>query len=122
MSVQNQPLEDTALPTPSSVGHAAMKIRPLPAKDRRLETSLLTDLWLFTAGLYLRADLLDDASAAIGEASEIVRFFEIELAAEKSSSRQFFERGWGGGKSVDALAADIFSMVKHPCADICDCS
>jgi hypothetical protein len=83
-------------------------------QDRWYRLSVLVEVWLFIAGLYLRADMLDDTSGAISEAHKHVESFEIEMAAEDANARRFFAKGWGGGKSVDALWADVWAAVSSP--------
>ena len=91
------------IPLPASHPASSSGASPhlLTAQDRQHKISLLVKVWLFIAGVYLRAGDLDDASAAIDEANKLVESFEIEVGAEKSSARRFFEKGWAGGKSVD---------------------
>ena len=68
-------------------------------------------MWLFIAELYIRAESLDDASGAIQEAHKLVESFELQVAAADSSARAFYFKGWGGGKSVDEMWADVLSSV-----------
>ena len=72
---------------------------------------ILVSLWLFVAGLYLRADLYGDAGDAIEEAFKLVEVLEADKAAQHTNARGLFERGWGGGKSVDELWADVYAAV-----------
>ncbi|KAF2750065.1 filamentation protein-like protein [Sporormia fimetaria CBS 119925] len=75
---------------------------------RRHRLSLLVDIWLFITNLYTRADMFDDARGALAEALKLVETFEAEVAQECPSSKAFAYRGWGGGKSVEELWADVF--------------
>jgi hypothetical protein len=68
-------------------------------------------IWLFIAGLYVRAELFEDAGGAIEEAQKLVESFEMEVGAEHASVRRFFEKGWAGGKSVDGLWGDVWAAV-----------
>lgn len=108
---QQPPKQDVRLPAPEPSSHLVPDARPRSARDRQHETSLLITVWLFIAGLYLRAELLDDAGSAINEASKLVESFEAGLSAEQASARMFYSKGWGGGRSVDNLWADILCSV-----------
>ncbi|KAK4956114.1 hypothetical protein LTR66_013379, partial [Elasticomyces elasticus] len=103
--------QDIRLSTPSS--SIALPGPHFPAaQDRRQKISLLVNIWLFVAGLYARASLHDDAQGAIDEAAKLVEGFELDIAgpnAQMSSTLAFEEKGWGGGKSVDTLWADVYS-------------
>lgn len=109
------PKQDTRLPAPFA--HASMSL-PEPRfpilQERRHKTSLLINVWLFTARLYARASMFEDSRGAIYEAYRVVEAFEVEVAQEESSSRSFAEKGWGGGKSVDELWADMLAEVCLP--------
>lgn len=111
---EQPPRQDVRLPAPEPSSSLVPDARPRSAKHRQQQISLLLKIWLFIGGLYLRADLLDDAASAVNEASKLVESFEAEVAAEHSSARRFYEKGWGGGKSVDALWADVESAVSIP--------
>lgn len=108
---EQPPRQDTRLPAP----HPASSSTPVPsfspALMQRHKVSVLVNVWLFIAELYIRADSLDDASGAIEEAHKLVESFEAEVAAEDSSAKSFYDKGWGGGKSVDELWADVWSLV-----------
>ncbi|KAF2680673.1 filamentation protein-like protein [Lentithecium fluviatile CBS 122367] len=78
-------------------------------QSRRQKVSLLVSVWIFISGLYSRTDMYDDAKDAVGEAFKLVELFESEVAQESSTSRAFADRGWGGGKSVEELWADVFA-------------
>jgi hypothetical protein len=73
----------------------------------------LVKIWLFIAGLYVRADLFDDSGSAIDEAYKLVESFEMEVGVEQSSATRFFHKGWAGGKSVDELWADVWASVSN---------
>ncbi|KAF2484622.1 hypothetical protein BDY17DRAFT_132265 [Neohortaea acidophila] len=106
---QQPPEQDVRLPAPHPSTNLVPDARLPTVQDRQQRFTLLVKIWLFTAGLYLRAELLDDASSAIDEAHQLVGAFEIEVGAELSSARRFFDKGWGGGNSVDALWAETWS-------------
>lgn len=109
---QDQPPEqDVRLPAPHPVYSSSLAPRFPTAQQQRHNISLLVDIWLFTAGQYIRSELLEDADGAIDEAHKLVEGFHQELAKEESSARAFDERGWGGGKSVNRLWADVYAEV-----------
>ncbi len=68
-------------------------------------------VWLFVAALYLRAGFFEDAGGAIEEAQRLVEAFERERSAQNANALALFQKGWGGGKSVDELWADVWSVV-----------
>lgn len=106
------PRQDVRLPAPhpASAGSAVQPRLP-SAQDRQQRISLLVKIWLFIAGMYVRADLFDDAAGAIDEAFKLVESFELEVGAEHASARRFFEKGWAGGKSLDGLWGDVWAAV-----------
>lgn len=101
------------VPAPSS---SADSISPEPVfpvfQERRHRITLLIQVWLFVAGLYTRAEVFDDAKGAIDEAEELVQALESQVAQQDSSVKAFAARGWGGGKSVEELWADIWAQVR----------
>ena len=105
------PHQDIRLPAPHPSSHSLPNARFPTAQDRQHKISILVEVWLFIAGLYLRADLAEDAISAVNEASKLVESFELHVANENSSAKRFFDKGWGGGKSVDGLWADVYSAV-----------
>jgi hypothetical protein len=81
-------------------------------QERKHRISLLIQVWLFVAGLYTRAEVYSDAKGAIDEAADLVQALETQVAQQDSSSvKAFAARGWGGGKSVEELWADIWAQV-----------
>jgi cargo-transport protein YPP1 len=108
---EQPPQQDVRLPAPHPASATSPEVRLGSALDRRYRISVLVDVWLFIAGLYLRADLLEDASGGISEAHKLVDSFEVEMAAEGANARRLYEKGWGGGKSVDELWADVWAAV-----------
>lgn len=107
------PVQDTRLPAPHPAASTAPEPRFPSAQNRRQKVSLLVNIWLFVGGLYLRADMFDDAKGAFDEAYKLVEGFELEVAKEDSSARGFFFKGWGGGKGVDELWADVWAEVRR---------
>ena len=111
------PRQDIRLPAPHPASSSAPQPRLTSSHDRQHKVSLLIKVWLFIAGMYLRADLLDDAGSAIDETNKLVESFEVEIGMEHSSARRFFEKGWAGGKSVDELRGDVWAAVGvHTCS------
>ncbi|KAK8199641.1 uncharacterized protein BKA78DRAFT_10732 [Phyllosticta capitalensis] len=104
------PQQDTRLPAPFPRPYFSLIEPQFPKlQERRHTTSLLIDVWLFIAGLYTRAALFEDAKGAVDEAFKLADNLEQEVAQESSSAKFFSERGWGGGKSVEELWADIYA-------------
>jgi tetratricopeptide (TPR) repeat protein len=103
---------------PSPPYSSAISSTPEPvfptAQERRHKISLLVELWLFIAELYIRGSVFDDAKGAIDEAAELVQVLEMEVSLESSSVKAFSSRGWGGGKSVEELWADVYARVSYP--------
>lgn len=109
----DQPLrQDVRLP--SAVAHTNF-IPPDPyfskLQERRQKVSLLSSIWIFITGLYTRAQMFEDAREAITEALKLVETFEAEVSLESSSAKALADKGWGGGKSVEELWADVFAAV-----------
>ncbi|KAL0262247.1 hypothetical protein SLS55_003686 [Diplodia seriata] len=104
------PHQDVRLPAPfPNASFAAIEPRFPVLQERRHTTSLLIDVWLFIAGLYARAALFEDAKGAVDEAFKLADNLESEMSQDQSSAKAFFERGWGGGKSIEELWADIWA-------------
>jgi hypothetical protein len=109
---EQPPRQDIRLPAPHPLT-GDVSSEPLFPKlqERKHKISLLVELWLFIAGLYTRAGVFDDAKAAIDEAIELVQILESQIAAETSSAKAFAARGWGGGKAIEELWGDIWTVV-----------
>jgi tetratricopeptide (TPR) repeat protein len=105
------PQQDVRLPTSQTTSTAAPATSFSGIQQQRHKVGLLVKVWLFIAELYIRAESLDDASGAIQEAHKLVESFELQVAAADSSARAFYFKGWGGGKSVDEMWADVLSSV-----------
>nr|POE65148.1 putative cargo-transport protein ypp1 [Quercus suber] len=103
------PRQDVRLPAPHPSAAAQPEKSLESFEDKRHKASLLIKVWIFIAGLYSRADLYDDATGAVGEAVKLVEKLEAEKDSEKSTAQGFFHKGWGGGKSIDELWADVWS-------------
>jgi tetratricopeptide (TPR) repeat protein len=105
------PQQDVRLPTRPRASTIAPATSFSGIQQQRHKVGLLVKVWLFIAELYIRAESLDDASGAIQEAHKLVESFELQVAAADSSARAFYSKGWGGGKSVDEMWADVLSSV-----------
>ena len=55
--------------------------------------------------------MYEDARGTLSEAVNLVTELEPELAQQESSAKAFSERGWGGGKSIEELWADVWAAV-----------
>ncbi len=109
---QDQPPEqDVRLPVLHPALGFSPEVRLSSAHDKQFRLSILVDIWLFIAGLYQRADLHDNASGAISEALKHVELYQADMAAEGANARQMYEKGWGAGKSLDELWADVWAAV-----------
>jgi tetratricopeptide (TPR) repeat protein len=109
---EHPPKQDTRLP--SRIPHADH----IPAdphfskiQERRQKVSLLVSIWIFISGLYARAHMFQDAREAVAEALKLVEAFEAEVSLESSTAKALADKGWGGGKSVEELWADVFAAV-----------
>lgn len=112
----NPPRQSVRLPapSPSPSSSAVPEPRFQALQQRRHKIGLLVTIWLFIAHLYLRAEMVDDAAGAISEATKHIETLETELAAHEASAKSFLFPGWGSGKSVDELTADLWSAVSIP--------
>lgn len=99
--LQSAGTNDSPAPTPQF----------LKLQERRQKISLLVKIWLFTAGMYGRASLYEDARQAIDEADKLVVDLEVEVSKKGASVRNFQDQGWGGGQSVEELWADVYAEV-----------
>ena len=111
---EQPPRQDLRLPAPtpgSRVAKAESQFALI--QERRHKVSVLVNVWLFIAGLYIRAESLDDAANAVNETIKLVESLEMGLsgADDGSTARRLFFSQWGGGKSIDLLWADVWSMV-----------
>ncbi|KAK1823413.1 hypothetical protein LTR12_002262 [Friedmanniomyces endolithicus] len=105
------PEQDVRLPAPHpaiSHGLALPSMGSLHVRQHR--SSILVKVWLFVAALYVRAGFFEDAGGAVEEAQRLVEAFEREKSAQNSNALALFQKGWGGGKSVDELWADVWSV------------
>ncbi|KAK4569963.1 hypothetical protein LTR86_002933 [Recurvomyces mirabilis] len=107
---QNPPEQDVRLPAPPPTSHGST---PLPhanlLQERQHKTGVLVNVWLFVAGLYVRAGFYDDAAGAVEESVRLVEAFEAEKEAQQANALALYQKGWGGGKSVDELWGDVLA-------------
>lgn len=80
-------------------------------QERRQKVSLLVGIWIFISGLYGRAHMYQDAREAVAEALKLVETFEAEVSVESTTAKALADKGWGAGKSVEELWADVFAAV-----------
>ncbi|KAF5854510.1 hypothetical protein GGP41_007346 [Bipolaris sorokiniana] len=78
-------------------------------QERRQKVSLLVSIWIFISRLYARAHMFQDAREAVTEALKLVETFEAEVSVESATAKALADKGWGGGKSVEELWADVFA-------------
>jgi len=114
------PRQDVRLPAPHPSSNLVPEPRFPNAQTRRHKISLLVKVWLFIDELYVRAEMLDDASGAVEEAGKLVEAFELEVGKEESSAKGFFWKGWGGGNGVDGLWAEVWCAVSHETGSLRD--
>lgn len=106
------PKQDTRLPAPHpATKEATPEPRFAVIQERRHKVTLLVELWVFVAGMYIRAGPFDDARGAIDEAGELVQSLENEIATVSSTAKAFSEKSWGGGKPVEELWGDVWAKV-----------
>lgn len=114
------PTQDLRLPAPHPAPSTSSAPRPRypSAQQKRHIVSLLVQIWLHIAGQYTRGEYFADADGAVEEAAKLVEGFQAEVAKEESSARAFDERGWGCGRSVNRLWADVWCEVS-PMSNSC---
>lgn len=107
------PSQNLRLPAPhSTMASAAPRPRYPSARQKRHTVSLLIEVWLHIAGQYTRSELFEDAEGAIDEAHKLVEELQQTVAREDCSAKAFDEKGWGGGRSVNKLWADVWAEVR----------
>ncbi|KAF2637785.1 TPR-like protein [Massarina eburnea CBS 473.64] len=103
------PKQDARLPSYPNQNYIPPDPYFSKVQDRRQKVTMLVTIWIYISGLYARAGIFEDAKDALKEAFKLAKTFESEVAQESSSSKAFAERGWGGGKSVEELWADVYA-------------
>lgn len=107
------PSQNSRLPAPyPTMASAAPRPRYPSARQKRHTVSLLIEVWLHIAGQYTRSELFEDAEGAIDEAHKLVEELQQAVAREDCSAKAFDEKGWGGGRSVNKLWADVWAEVR----------
>ncbi|KAI9716404.1 MAG: hypothetical protein M1828_000346 [Chrysothrix sp. TS-e1954] len=113
------PRQDTRLTVPHPKSSSPQQLHTdsphtdpfLTLQSHRHRTTLLTKIWLYIASLYisLSPPLHSSALSAITEAQSIVRALEEATITARGHAlvADFRRTGWGGGKAVDELWADI---------------
>ena len=116
---EQPPKQDTRLP--SRIPNAD-DIPPDPhfskMQERRQKVSLLVSIWVFISRLYARAHMYQDGREAVAEALTLVETFEAEVCVESGTAKALADEGWGGGKSVEELWADVFAAVSLGICDV----
>ncbi|CAD0113836.1 unnamed protein product, partial [Aureobasidium uvarum] len=104
------PSQDLRLPAPHpTTASAAPRPRYSFARQRRHTVSLLVEVWLHIAGQYTRGEFFEDAEGAVDEAHKLAEDLQQVVAREDCSAKAFDEKGWGGGRSVNRLWADVWA-------------
>ncbi|TKA67843.1 hypothetical protein B0A55_09127 [Friedmanniomyces simplex] len=108
---RNAPEQDVRLPAPHpTTSHGVASLPNTGSlQERQYRSSTLVKVWLFIGALYVRAGFFDDTGGAIEEALRLVEAFEADRSAQHANALALFQKGWGGGKSVDELWADVWS-------------
>ncbi|KAF2086950.1 filamentation protein-like protein [Saccharata proteae CBS 121410] len=105
---EQPPRQDIRLPAPfPRVNYTPPEPRFPAVQERRHTISLLIDVWLFIAGLYVRADMHQEATAALDEANSLTEMLEMEVSQEASNAKAFAQKGWGGSRSIEELWASV---------------
>jgi tetratricopeptide (TPR) repeat protein len=131
----SKPPDSNSARKPSLAGIAVDKLEPEPVilpvihfsevYHTRRRTAILVQVWLMTAGFYRRAEMYEDAQAAIIEANKLVQGLEGDVsneatggphAASMTDAGELSLRhaGWAGKKSVEELWGDVWAEVCWP--------
>ncbi|KAH0271233.1 hypothetical protein KCU91_g7532, partial [Aureobasidium melanogenum] len=104
------PSQDLRLPAPHPTkASAAPRLHYPSARQKRHTVSLLIEVWLHIAGQYTRSEFFEDAEGAVDEAHKLAEELQQAVAREDCSAKAFDEKGWGGGRSVNRLWADVWA-------------
>ncbi|XMA12359.1 hypothetical protein WAI453_005150 [Rhynchosporium graminicola] len=102
--------QDNRLPHMLSYSSSTTPITRFPKdQERRRRAAILVKVWLLISGFYRRASMYDDARGALEEAEKLVRSAEADVSKDASGNISVNNAGWGGGKTVQQLWADVFS-------------
>ena len=80
-------------------------------EESRRRVVMMIKVWLLVAGLYRRASHLRDAENTIDQVYRRVEALEAEYSQDTTNAKALDESGWGSGRSVDDLWADVWSEV-----------
>ncbi|KAL3417539.1 filamentation protein [Phlyctema vagabunda] len=105
--------QDTHLPQVSRSSSRNPVTRFPRDQEARRRTSMLVRVWLLIASFYRRATMYEDAKGAIEEALKLVQSLESDVSQDTTGSISITNAGWGGGKSVSELLADVYSERGH---------
>jgi cargo-transport protein YPP1 len=97
--------------THASAGSLLPLVQFPKEKERMRRTIVLIRVWLMVAGFYRRADMHDDANAAIAEAQKLVQVLETELSRDPSGASGLKDAEWAETKTIEDLWGDIYSEV-----------
>ncbi|KAL2068293.1 hypothetical protein VTL71DRAFT_16391 [Oculimacula yallundae] len=98
------------LPHISSYSSSTTPVTRFPKdQERRRRTAILVKVWLLISGFYRRASMYEDARGALEEAENLVRSAEIDVSKDTTGNVSINNAGWGGGKTVQQLWADVYS-------------
>lgn len=82
-------------------------------QEKRRRTAILVKVWLLICGFYRRATLYEDAKGALDEAEKLVRQTEACVLKDTTGCVSIHHAGWGGGKTVQQLWADVYAEVRY---------
>lgn len=104
--------QDNRLPHVSPQSSSTNPVTKFPQlQQRRRRLKILIKVWLLIAGFYRRAALYEDSKGAIEEAYKLVENMDAEVSKDTTGDVSISNPGWGGGKSIAELWADIFFEV-----------
>lgn len=82
-----------------------------PSQQRHRRAAILVRVWLLIAAFYRRAELYEDAKGSIEEAQKLVKGVDMDISNDQAKGLKTAHTGWGGGKSLGALWADVVAEV-----------
>lgn len=104
--------QDIRLPNRPLSLSSASPVPRFPAEQaRRHRVGILVKVWLLIAGFYRRAELYEDAKLSIDAAYELVGGLEVDVLNNTSGTTSIDNPGWGIGKCVEELFADVCAEV-----------
>jgi len=104
--------EDMGLPVPPPSATASATPQFVSSQARRLKMSILIQVWLFVATLYISAGVYDDANDAVEEANKLSQALELDVTSDGCTVKNFQNRGWASGLSVEELWANVHAQVR----------